>query len=62
MYPYTKKDNKEMGENYRPIHPLNNVSRVMERLVFNHAYPVIEPQIYLTCMVRLVRRLIKEGK
>ena len=51
-----------MGENYRPIYPLNNVSKVMERLVFNHAYPVIEPQIYLTCMVRLVRRLIKEGK
>ena len=31
-----------MVENYRPISLLNNVSEVMERLVFNHVYPVIE--------------------
>ena len=76
--PIQKNDSKEMVENYRPISLLNNVSKVMERLVFNHVYPVIEnvlvmlnmdlftkgqlPQISLTCMVRLVRRLIKEGK
>ena len=34
-----------MVENYRPISLLNNVSKVMERIVFNHVYPVIEPCI-----------------
>ena len=34
-----------MVGNYRSISLLNNVSKVMERLVFNHVYPVIEPFI-----------------
>ena len=45
IIPIHKKDSKEMVENYRPISLLNNVSKVMERLVFNHVYPVIEPCI-----------------
>ena len=32
-------------DNYRPISLLNSVSKVMERLVFNHIYPVVSPQI-----------------
>ena len=45
IVPIHKNDSKEKVENYRPISLLNNVSKVMERLVFNHAYPVIEPCI-----------------
>ena len=45
IVPIHEKDSKEMVENYRPISLLNNVSKVIERLVFNHVYPVIEPCI-----------------
>ena len=45
IVPIHKKDSKEMVENYRPISLLNNASKVMERLVFNDVYSVIEPCI-----------------
>ena len=43
--PIHKKGKKCKVDNYRPISLLNSVSKVMERLVFKHIYPVVSPQI-----------------
>ena len=40
VVPIHKKGKKCKVDNYRPISLLNSVSKVMERLVFNHIYPV----------------------
>ena len=45
VVPIHKKGKKCKVDNYRPISLLNSVSKVMERLVFNHIYPVVSPQI-----------------
>ena len=45
LYKFTKKAKKCKVDNYRPISLLNSVCKVMERLVFNHIYPVVSPQI-----------------
>ena len=45
VVPIHKKGKKCKVDNYRPISLLNSVSKVMERLVFNHRYPVVSPQI-----------------
>ena len=45
VVPIHKKGKKYKVDNYRPISLLNSVSKVMERLVFNHIYPVVSLQI-----------------
>ena len=45
VVPIHKKGKKCKVDNYRPISLLISVSKVMERLVFNHIYPVVSPQI-----------------
>ena len=45
VVPIHKKGKKCKVDNYRQISLLNSVSKVMERLVFNHIYPVVSPQI-----------------
>ena len=45
VVPIHKKGKKCKVDNYRPISLLSSVSKVMERLVFNHIYPVVSPQI-----------------
>ena len=45
VVPIHKKGKKCKVDNYRPISLLNSVSKVMERLVCNHIYPVVSPQI-----------------
>ena len=43
VVPIHKKGKKSKVDNYRPISLLNSVSKVMNRLVFNHIYSVVSP-------------------
>ena len=43
VVPIHKKEDKCKNNNYRPISLLNGVSKIMERLVFNHVYPFVYP-------------------
>ena len=45
VVPIHKKGDKCKADNYRPISLLNGVSKIMERLVFNHVYPFVYPMI-----------------
>ena len=45
VVPIHKKGDKCKTDNYRPISLLNGVSKIMERLVFNHVYPFFYPMI-----------------
>ena len=43
--PIHKENDKADVSNYRPISLLTNVSKVFERVLFNHLYPLIEDQL-----------------
>lgn len=45
IVPVHKKDQKTVIENYRPISILNVLSKMLERVVHTHIYPVIAPLI-----------------
>ena len=45
VVPIHKKGDKCKADNYRPISLLNGVSKIMERLVFNHVHPFVYPMI-----------------
>ena len=40
-----KNGSKNLVNNYRPISLLNSVSKILERLVFNKVYPIVNPLI-----------------
>ena len=44
--PVFKKGSKECVNNYRPISLLCIVSKVMEKCIYNHVFPAVEPHIY----------------
>ncbi len=44
--PVFKGDEQFLAENYRPISLLCIVSKILERCVFNHCFPVLSPTIY----------------
>lgn len=46
IVPVFKKGDKQSVQNYRPISLLPAVSKVMERLIFNHLYPFLECKIH----------------
>ena len=43
--PIFKKGDKGNIENYRPVFLLSCVSKIMERCIFNHMYPIVEPSL-----------------
>ena len=43
--PIFKKGDKGNIENYRPVSLLSCVSKIMERCIFNHMYPIVEPSL-----------------
>lgn len=43
--PIHKKGSKSVIENYRPISKLNIISKIFEKIVYNHIYPVITASI-----------------
>ena len=45
LYQYIKKGDKCKVDNYRPISLLNSVSKIMVRLVFNHVYHSVHPNM-----------------
>jgi len=45
VVPVHKKDSKNDVTNYRPVSLLCNISKIMERCVFNHIYPILRPKI-----------------
>ena len=46
VIPVYKKGNKHKVTNYRPVSLLSIVSKVMERCVYNHVSPAVNPHIY----------------
>ena len=45
VVPIHKKGDKSVIENYRPVSLLSCVSKIMERCIFNHIYPIVEPSL-----------------
>ena len=45
VVPIFKKGDKGNIENYRPVSLLSCVSKIMERCIFNHMYPIVEPSL-----------------
>ena len=43
--PILKNGSKNLVNNYRPISLLNSVSKILERLVFDKVYPIVNPLI-----------------
>ena len=41
--PISKNESKNLVNNYRPISLLNSVSKILERLVFDKVYPIVNP-------------------
>ena len=45
VVPIHKKGDKNNVDNYRPVSLLSSISKVMERCIYNHVYPVVEPSL-----------------
>ena len=43
--PIFKNGSKSLVNNYRPISLLNSVSKILQRLVFDKVYPIVNPLI-----------------
>ena len=51
VVPIFKQGNRESIENYRPISLLSNISKIIERIVFNNQYNFCEENNLLSCKI-----------